>query len=347
MPYSVGDSVTFHGIECVIAYDAGSEQSWGRYILCEKYDLNHYVPELGTGGVEETYSGKQWGFYGETTGVTATGIGSGRTNTDDLITLTGSNSDYLWYYVNQHRTETSYAGWCVPSKDELNVLYENLTQIGNFSTSTNPYYWSSSESSSNYAWFQNFSDGYQNYPNKTYTNTRVRCVAYATDASLNNSEKTVEIDCGTAGASIYYTLDGSDPDESSNLYSGPITITQTTTIRAIGIKEGMLDSDIAEETITKLALPALTVTFDDEYTTATVKNTTDYSQFSGTVVRYKEGSEPSSSDAELTSDGASFTQPTTVYAKAFSDADTVLNSETASLELQKASTPLVSKYESA
>ena len=349
MPYSVGDSVTFHGIECVIAYDAGSEQSWGRYILCEKYDLNHYVPELGTGGVNEDYSGsKQWGFYKTSTGVTDTAIGTGKNNTDDLIALTGSNSDYLWYYVNQHRTNT-IKDWCVPSKDELNVLYENNATIGNFSTNTSPgpRYWSSSEYSSDTAWGQIFSSGAQNAPNKLFGSIRVRLIAYATDASLKNPEKTVEIDCGTAGASIYYTLDGSDPDESSTLYSGPITITQTTTIRAIGIKEGMLDSNIAEETITKLALPVLTVTFDDEYTTATVKNTTDYSQFSGTVVRYKEGSEPSSSDAELTSDGASFTQPTTVYAKAFSDADTVLNSETASLELQKASTPSVSKYESA
>ena len=343
MAYSFGDTVIFHGIECVIVYDAGSNQSWGRYILCEKYDLNHYVPELGTGGVEEDHSGKEWGFGGETTGVTATGIGSGRTNTDDLIALTGSNSDYLWYYVNQHRTETGFVGWSVPSRDELNILYENKTTIGNFSVSTIPWYWSSSEYSSNYAWAHGFSTGAQFYNTKTNTNLRVRLIAYATDASLNTTEKTVEIDCGTAGASIYYTLDGSDPDESSNLYSGQITITQTTTIKAIGIKDGLIDSDIAETTITKLPDPTLSLSFDEEFLTATVKNTTDYSQFSGTVVRYKEGSEPSSTDAELTSAGADFTQPTTVYVKAFSDEPLILNSGSGSVQIQKASTPVITK----
>ena len=60
----------------------------------------------------------------------------------------------------------------------------------------------------------------------------------------------VSIECATDGASIYFTLDGTDPDESSALYSAPLTIDATTTIKAIAIMEGYNDSDIAEATYT-------------------------------------------------------------------------------------------------
>ncbi|MGE5390060.1 MAG: chitobiase/beta-hexosaminidase C-terminal domain-containing protein, partial [Deltaproteobacteria bacterium] len=62
----------------------------------------------------------------------------------------------------------------------------------------------------------------------------------------------VTLSTATAGASIYYTTDGvTTPTGGSSLYAGPITINAATTIKAIGIKAGMIDSDIltAEYTI--------------------------------------------------------------------------------------------------
>ncbi|KWX87303.1 hypothetical protein AMQ83_13915, partial [Paenibacillus riograndensis] len=49
----------------------------------------------------------------------------------------------------------------------------------------------------------------------------------------------VSVVLGTAepGGSIYYTLDGSTPTESSQLYSGPIVLKSTTTINAITIAD--------------------------------------------------------------------------------------------------------------
>jgi hypothetical protein len=64
------------------------------------------------------------------------------------------------------------AGWYLPSRDELNALYVQRTAIGNFTTTV---YWSSTENSSNNAWYQFFGDGGQNNYNKSsYYN--VRCV---------------------------------------------------------------------------------------------------------------------------------------------------------------------------
>ncbi len=47
-----------------------------------------------------------------------------------------------------------------------------------------------------------------------------------------------------AGGIIYYTTDGSEPDRNSSRYSGPITINESTTVRAIVYADGMLPSDI-------------------------------------------------------------------------------------------------------
>ena len=49
----------------------------------------------------------------------------------------------------------------------------------------------------------------------------------------------VVITCATAGAVIHYTLDGSDPTESSAVYSAPITVTDDTVIRARAYKSGL------------------------------------------------------------------------------------------------------------
>ena len=54
----------------------------------------------------------------------------------------------------------------------------------------------------------------------------------------------VTITCATEGAKIYYTTNGSDPTANSALYEGKITIDATTTIKAIAIKEGVVDSSI-------------------------------------------------------------------------------------------------------
>jgi len=60
----------------------------------------------------------------------------------------------------------------------------------------------------------------------------------------------VTISTATEGASIYYTIDGNDPTAGSTLYTEPITVSATTTVKAIAIKEGMTDSGIAAATYT-------------------------------------------------------------------------------------------------
>lgn len=54
----------------------------------------------------------------------------------------------------------------------------------------------------------------------------------------------VEIECATAGADIYYTLDGSVPNLQSNRYSEAIHISSTCTLKAMAAKENMYNSNV-------------------------------------------------------------------------------------------------------
>ena len=55
-----------------------------------------------------------------------------------------------------------------------------------------------------------------------------------------------------SGAEIRYTLDGSTPTSASTLYTGPVTLSDTTPVKAIAIKDGV-SSGVTSRTYTKSA----------------------------------------------------------------------------------------------
>jgi len=56
--------------------------------------------------------------------------------------------------------------------------------------------------------------------------------------------QSVTLSCTTAGADIYYTLDGTTPTASSTKYATAISITDNVTIKAIATKSGMNNSGV-------------------------------------------------------------------------------------------------------
>ena len=84
---------------------------------------------------------------------------------------------YDWYEAKNacyRLTAFGNSDWFLPDKTELDGLYYRKEEIGKFRGDR---YWSSSEWTSDHAWWQRFSDGYQGYydGNKGYS-LRVRCV---------------------------------------------------------------------------------------------------------------------------------------------------------------------------
>jgi hypothetical protein len=92
-----------------------------------------------------------------------------------------------------------------------------------------------------------------------YANSPVASAAYVIDtpaatptfsipAGTYTTAKTVALADATAGAILYYTLDGSTPTTSSAVYSAPIVISTSKTIKAIATASGHETSSIASAT---------------------------------------------------------------------------------------------------
>jgi len=115
----------------------------------------------------------QWGAFRHDVAGTQLGIGTGRRNTELIVARLGQLGEtgraaQLCVSLNIN----GFNDWFLPSRDELNQMFQRRAIIGGFS---NYWYWSSSQSNTNSAWNQNFLNGNQNYFNKSQSG-RVRAV---------------------------------------------------------------------------------------------------------------------------------------------------------------------------
>src|SRR3989475_614366 len=87
----------------------------------------------------------------------------------------------------------------------------------------------------------------------TYTIQQQQQVAtptFSPGAGTYTGSVTVSISDATSGATIHYTTDGSTPTTSSAVYTGALTFTQTTTLKAMAAASGMTNSRVASATYT-------------------------------------------------------------------------------------------------
>ena len=123
---------------------------------------------------DEIEDGAVWGCYEtELLGIDGTAIGTGAQNTLDILAGCSKNGIPAKLAADYEVIENgvTYDDWFLPSKDELNVIYENQTNIGDFSKS----YWSSSQYDITNVWWQYFTNGNQRNSPKSYAD-RVRAV---------------------------------------------------------------------------------------------------------------------------------------------------------------------------
>lgn len=102
----------------------------------------------------------------------------------------------------------------------------------------------------------------------------------------------VTLTCSTENAVIHYTLDGTDPDASSTVYTEPFTLSDDTTVKAIAIKDDKTSSIVtkvyeAPEQIV-VTEPEIIITENGE---VTLVNSTD----GATIYYTTDGTSPSTS----------------------------------------------------
>ena len=154
--------------------------------------------------------------------------------------------------------------------------------------------------------------------NVTVATTRAATPTSPTATTFFANSHSVTLQCTTSGATIRYTTNGSEPTSSSTAYTGPITITGTTTIKAKAFKSGYRDSETFTQTFTlagTVATPAFSpaaMTFFNIPQQVTLSCET-----AGAIIRYTtNGSEPTASSTAY--NGAiSLNDTTTIKAKAF------------------------------
>ena len=145
---AVGDTGPGGGI---VFYDAGSVQSWGRYLEAAPFG-DEVQRTWATGGNQSA----------AVSGADGTANGTGEQNTADIVAQSGNVAVTSAAVYCSELVSGGQSDWFLPSKDELNLMYTNLrsasTPLGGFSSG---YYWSSSESGGGSARYQQFLIGFQ------------------------------------------------------------------------------------------------------------------------------------------------------------------------------------------
>ena len=156
-----------------------------------------------------------------------------------------------------------------------------------------------------------------------------------------STAQNVSMSSSLQGVGIRYTADGSTPTESSTLYTVPVGVSTSTTLKAIGVKSGWTTSDVQTQVYTMnfgtLAAPTMSPAagpyVDSVYVTL--------SAASGATIRYTtNGSDPTTSSTIYTV-SVGLAQTTTLKAKAWRQ-DYTTSATTTGAYTIKVATPGVS-----
>lgn len=157
-----------------------------KHVVGEKFGggIVFYVTENGQHGLiaakADQKAGVPW-YNGLTrqSGATDEGIGAGAKNTALILSklLADDTSGFFAakicedYSVKENGIE--YSDWYLPSKAELNLLYQQKKLVGGF---VNENYWTSTEYKTNSVWIQYFGSGHQRISNSEAYANNVRAI---------------------------------------------------------------------------------------------------------------------------------------------------------------------------
>jgi len=110
-------------------------------------------------------------YNGEFIITEATSTTDGEANTAKIISAQGKG-DYAACLCDELEA-FGYDDWYLPSKEELDALYQNKEKLGGFSPDD---YWSSTEEDNDDAWYQSFETGIMMESDEKNFTKKVRCI---------------------------------------------------------------------------------------------------------------------------------------------------------------------------
>ncbi|MDE3155355.1 MAG: chitobiase/beta-hexosaminidase C-terminal domain-containing protein [Acidobacteriota bacterium] len=132
----------------------------------------------------------------------------------------------------------------------------------------------------------------------TYTMT-LPAPTFNPPAGTYFQSQSVSLASSVSGATIHYTLDGTDPTAGSPTYSSPLAVDATTVVKAIALRTGWTDSPIGTATYTlKVVSPMLTPAGGSYGASQTVSMATTTPN--ATITYTTDGSEPTESSTSYT-----------------------------------------------
>ncbi|MDD2247898.1 MAG: chitobiase/beta-hexosaminidase C-terminal domain-containing protein [Proteiniphilum sp.] len=167
-----------------------------------------------------------------------------------------------------------------------------------------------------------FKSGWNPSTTTSATYTIIQSVAtpvFSPDGGTYYPSVSVSITCSTSGATIRYTTNGSNPTSSSPIYSSPISITSTTTLKAKAFKSGWNESAIANSSYSiEMPQTVATPTFNPSGGTYnSTQSVTMSCSTPGATIRYTiNGSTPTSSSPQYPNP-VTISATTTLKARAF------------------------------
>ena len=172
----------------------------------------------------------------------------------------------------------------------------------------------------------------EGYSNSVVTTSTIYKVATPT-IQQETGTLVVSITTATPGATIYYTTDGTPPSTSTTLYTGASEELGGKPIKAIAVKDNMINSDIGEGEIDiRCATPI--ISFNNITSMVSITCGTE-----GSTIRYTtDNSEPTTTSTEYTAP-FSVTSPTTV--KAIATNPNLPSSVVAELVIPQVATPTI------
>ena len=152
----------------------GSLYQGGYIFYLNTTDGHGLVSDPGATRDSSPWSGVAWGCgAAEMPGADGTAIGDGPQNTIDIVTACPGTTTAA--SVCADLTLAGYSDWFLPSRDELALMYTNLKNNGNKGNLHANHYWSSSDWSTDSAYFVYFATGSAGQDAKTDPD-RVRAV---------------------------------------------------------------------------------------------------------------------------------------------------------------------------